>query len=330
MAVRGRLAFGQDPPRPGRGQREAKRIPWPTSLPDDLRCDVLDLRGVPALPWPNGLRCYDLLLAGSAIRSLPADLKVERKLDLANCRELTALPTGLTCGSLDVSGCVSLTELPEGLDVWFLNLQGCLGLRTWPQRATIRAGTLNLRDCASLNELPDYLGSLAALNLRGCVSLKRLPDNLEVTGPLEIARSGVVDGTGIPAPLMEQAQWRWMGVPIERRIVFEPGSITAAEILAERNAERRRVMIDRVGYTRFMREANAKVRDADRDAGGERQLLVIPLPDDEDLVTLSCHCPSTGNRYVIRVPPATKSCHAAAAWIAGFDDPNDYRPNKET
>jgi hypothetical protein len=30
------------------------------------------------------------------------------------------------------------------------------------------------------------------------------------------------------------------------------------------------------------------------------------------------------------VPPAMRTCHQAAAWIAGFDNPNDYRPILET
>ena len=70
--------------------------------------------------------------------------------------------------------------------------------------------------------------------------------------------------------------------------------------------------------------------DRDTDPGGPRELVRIKLPDDEDLVALSCFCPSTNRQYILRVPPETKTCHQAAAWIAGFDDPNDYRPLLET
>ena len=89
-------------------------------------------------------------------------------------------------------------------------------------------------------------------------------------------------------------------------------------------------MIERMGYTRFAREANAKVLDEDRDAGGKRQLLRIELQEDEPLVCLSCSCPSTARQYFLRVPPAMTSCHEAAAWIAGFDDASLYRPLVET
>jgi hypothetical protein len=41
-------------------------------------------------------------------------------------------------------------------------------------------------------------------------------------------------------------------------------------------------------------------------------------------------CPSTGRQYVLRVPPTMRSCRQAAAWIAGYDNPADYRPLAET
>jgi hypothetical protein len=34
--------------------------------------------------------------------------------------------------------------------------------------------------------------------------------------------------------------------------------------------------------------------------------------------------------YLIRVPPDTKSCRHAAAWIVGFDNPDDYHPIVKT
>ena len=80
----------------------------------------------------------------------------------------------------------------------------------------------------------------------------------------------------------------------------------------------------------FKAECGHTVRAKDEDAGGPRQLLRIELEGDEPLVGLACCCPSTGRQYFIRVPPATKTCHQAAAWIAGFDDPKLYKPALET
>jgi hypothetical protein len=79
-----------------------------------------------------------------------------------------------------------------------------------------------------------------------------------------------------------------------------------------------------------MKETQAEVLDNDMDPGGPRELLRVELPGDEPLVTLSCFCPSTGRQYFLRVPPDIGSCRQAGAWIAGFDDPDEYQPLQET
>jgi hypothetical protein len=117
---------------------------------------------------------------------------------------------------------------------------------------------------------------------------------------------------------------------VDERVAFRPQTITLDEILDQTNAERRRVLLDRFGMRRFIRQTKAEVLDEDRDAGGQRQLLRVDLKGDEPLVSLSCLCPSTGRQYFLRVPPQTKTCHQAAAWIAGFDDPDAYQPLVET
>ncbi len=59
-------------------------------------------------------------------------------------------------------------------------------------------------------------------------------------------------------------------------------------------------------------------------------LLLPAVQRDEDLVCVSLNCPSTGRRYVLRVPPAIDTCRRAAAWLAGFDNADDYAPVLET
>src|SRR5262249_10596758 len=112
---------------------------------------------------------------------------------------------------------------------------------------------------------------------------------------------------------------RWRGVPVTPQIAFFPETLHGPDILAERNVELRRVMIERVGFEKFLCEVKAEVLDTDRDPGGERKLLRILLEDDEAMVIVSVHCPSTGRQYLVRVPPATRTCHQAVAWTAGFD-----------
>jgi len=54
------------------------------------------------------------------------------------------------------------------------------------------------------------------------------------------------------------------------------------------------------------------------------------MEGDEPLVCLSLVCPSTGHQYLLRVPPTMQTCHQAAAWIAGFDQPDAYHPIAES
>ncbi|MBR8831099.1 MAG: hypothetical protein N5P05_003806 [Chroococcopsis gigantea SAG 12.99] len=101
------------------------------------------------------------------------------------------------------------------------------------------------------------------------------------------------------------------------------------DILFIENVELRRQLIEQIGYENFLQQVGGIIRDRDRDAGGERQLIYIPFDDDEPFMALKVTCPSTGQIHVLRVPPHMRRCHQAAAWIAGFDNPDDYRPALE-
>ena len=219
-----------------------------------------------------------------------------------------------------------LVELPEGLSTWFLDLTGCQRFATWPAKGVIHHGSLILRNCASLSRLPGWIGRLAHLDVAGCNQLAEIPDGISVSSWVDIGGARI---TSLP-PSLRGAALRWRGVRVDERIAFHPEELTAKDALAERNAEVRRVMIERMGYLRFAKEAQAKILNEDRDPGGPRQLLSIDLHEDEALVGLSCICPSTQRQYFLRVPPTMKTCCQAAAWVAGFDDPRLYHPQIET
>ena len=296
------------------------------SLPDGLEASSLDLSGCSALRelptrlrvrrinlsgctglerLPDGFACYEMEMRETSIDRLPDDLRVEYRLDLSGSRRLSALPRGVRTGVLILHDCTWLTALPEGLDVSFLDLAGCERLTYWPPSAAVKLGCLNVRGCRGLTALPNGLSNLAWLDL---------------------ADSGI----NVLPPALEAVPLRWRGVSVDERIAFHPETIITREVLYEQNAEKRRVLLERMGYERFMRQAHADVLDRDVDPGGARQLLRVALGEDEPLVCVSVRCPSTGRQYVNRVPPATRTCRQAAAWIAGFDDPNDYHPLKET
>ncbi len=308
-------------------EKSGRRIP--SRLPTRLTVDVFDMSGRQRPILPTHLSCYELNLSQTTITTLPDGVQVTSRLDLSGCERLERLPDGLTVGTLVLRSCTSLKRLPERLDVWFLDLTGCWAFETWPASAQIRGGRLQLRNCTALRSLPPYLNRLSALNVRDCPNLRSLPTGLVVTGWLDLGHSGLTDESLLP-PGLERSQLRWAGINVDRRVAFHPEEIRVDEVLQERNAERRRVMLDRYGYGRFLRDSQAELLDGDTDPGGPRQLMRVALAGDEDLVALSCYCPSTGRQYMIRVPPDTPTCHAAAAWIAGFDDPDDYRPIQET
>lgn len=296
-------------------------------LPDNLTVTRLTLDGCSALSvLPRGLRCDELSLRETRIKTLPGDLHVEYHLDLSRCEQLEELPVGLKVGSLVLRGCTSLRRLPEGLEVYFLDLSGCLNLMDFPEHGSIKFGRLNVSDCVRLSTLPDWLTQLAQLNISGCVNLTSLPENLQLTSSLDIANTAL---SSLP-PSLSNVQLRWHDVAITPRIAFEPETITAHEVLAERNAELRRVKMERMGYENFIEQAAPEILDQDVDPGGERRLLRVALTNDEPLVGLAVLCPSTGRRYLLRVPPNMRSCQQAAAWIAGFNNPAQYQPVAET
>ncbi|QEL17966.1 DUF6745 domain-containing protein [Limnoglobus roseus] len=295
-------------------------------LPADLRVRHLEIRDCPKLrTLPAGLACHELKAQSSALVELPDGLQVEFRLDLRGSTALVRLPRGLKIGTLILAGCTALDELPGWLEVTFLDLEGCTRLTGWPRGLVLHCGHLNLVRCTALTSLPP-VRDLARLDLRECSRITKLPAGLGVRSWLDVAGSGL---TNLPKSLAG-VRLRWRGVTVTERIAFRPETITADEILAEQNTEVRRVMLERVGFEWFFERAKAETLDADRDAGGERKLLRLDLPGDEPLVCLSMACPSTGRRYVLRVPPKTKSCRHAAAWMAGFDDPADYDPLIET
>ena len=302
-------------------------------LPSDLggvRTLVLD---GPRDPTPilhdlarRGVELYKLSLVGCQMTALPSGVRIAGELDCTNCTALTTLPDGLSVPTIRLAGCFSLERLPEGLSCHFLDLTDCTGIADWPAAGQIDVGRATLRGCGQLRSLPEWFGLLAQLDLRDCANLRELPKSLRITSWIDVAGTRI---RKLP-PSLDGVPLRWRGVSIDRRIAFDPETITAAEILEEVNAERRRVMLERMGYEAFLKEAEAKVLDCDTDPGGERRLFRVPMDGDEDLVCLSVLCPSTARQYVIRVPPATDTCHAAAAWIAGFDDPALYKPLVET
>lgn len=181
-------------------------------------------------------------------------------------------------------------------------------------------GHLDLSGALQLHNLPENL-TCESLDISDCVNLTSVSKGLHVTHWIELAGSGITS-----LPKGHGFVLRWRGVQVSDTIAFGSDSITGQDILNIENVELRRVLIERLGYETFLQQVGGLVRHRDRDAGGERQLICIPFEDDEPFMVLKVTCPSTGHIHILRVPPYMQSCHQAAAWIAGFDNPNDYEP----
>jgi hypothetical protein len=297
------------------------------SIPKQLRARRITLSG----NWNprhllDGISCFQLDLAGTSIPDLPADLRVEHRLDLEGCTSLKSLPDGFKVGCLSLRGCTALTRLPEGLQCYFLDISGCTEIADWPSRANVGVGRFACRGCLQLREIPPWLRSVAQLDLRDCVNIRSLPHDLQVGSWIDLAGTRI---RSLP-PQLKGVQIRWRGVAVDERIAFSPETITHDEILKEINAEKRRVLLERMGYDTFLEKAKAEILHEDRDAGGVRRLMRVEMKNDEALVCVSVLCPSTGRQYVIRVPPTMTTCHQAVAWVAGFDDADEYQPLAET
>jgi len=143
--------------------------------------------------------------------------------------------------------------------------------------------------------------------------------------------------------------WAWHGVRVSADIIEYPDTITVEAIDAEANAEIARVMVERYGLDRFLRDGKAKA--VGRDDWGTLWRRPMKGADPLVLVEVLNSTPEpdgSTKTYFLRVPPGfggtTKSIrvafdddargdvrtvartpHAAIAWTFGLT-PDEYRP----
>ena len=117
--------------------------------------------------------------------------------------------------------------------------------------------------------------------------------------------------------------YAWHGVTVDRDVIEAPDRITVAMIDKESNAERRRVMVERFGADRMVREGGAELIDAD--ATGKLWLRKMPFDywqrEPVVVVEVENSTPEAdGSRktYFLRVPPTTKTAREAVAWTFGM------------
>jgi hypothetical protein len=106
----------------------------------------------------------------------------------------------------------------------------------------------------------------------------------------------------------------WHGVRVPAHVILCPDAITLDEIETEQNQEIRRIMIERHGWQKYLKAANATVKDRRRnDIEGTSEAL---MATDKNTV-LVCACPSTGRVYALEVPNTITTCAAAQEFLSG-------------
>jgi len=114
------------------------------------------------------------------------------------------------------------------------------------------------------------------------------------------------------------------GIKVSRNLYEEnPDKWDGYEVLKVPNAQLRCSLLSRMGYDRLIEKVRPRIIESSADGG---ELLEIDTPAtgnnhrgiDKILRMIKVICPSTGQSYVLRVPPAIDSFEQARQWTFGL------------
>ena len=112
--------------------------------------------------------------------------------------------------------------------------------------------------------------------------------------------------------------YHWHGVSVPLQVIEFPETITAKQIQDEKNAEVQRIMIERVGAGKYLRESGAKLIDMDSltlEGSAPRALM----EDKTGNRWLTGTDGSTARVYTMAVPREAQTCAEAHRMISGLD-----------
>ena len=106
-------------------------------------------------------------------------------------------------------------------------------------------------------------------------------------------------------------------------------SLTAQVALKEQNIEQRRAACEILGWSRILKELDAKTIDHDNDPQiGDLVEVALPdLPQRAKFLRVQC---GTGREFAIGIPPHIESSLEAQAWIVGLDTKDFLKPEVRT
>jgi hypothetical protein len=101
---------------------------------------------------------------------------------------------------------------------------------------------------------------------------------------------------------------------VDEQVVLRPETQTAGQIRRERNAETKRIRIERFGWGCYLAEVGAVVIDRRRNDIEATRETLFRTPDRAKI--LVCACPSTARVYALAVPRDVRTCERAQAWLS--------------
>lgn len=111
------------------------------------------------------------------------------------------------------------------------------------------------------------------------------------------------------------------GVQIFQPLIVEhPEQITVQMVDEEADLEVKRIMIERMGYKKYLHESGAKLVDMDGGLGLEGSACRSLMEDKHGFKFLVGTDGSTARVYIMNVPREAKTCVEAHSMIAGFDE----------
>jgi hypothetical protein len=200
-----------------------------------------------------------------------------------------------------------------------------LGLPVWRQRAQ---RTDRTADVERRLELARAVGAWWALD--GLALVCERPRTLAID-----ERGRLHSDVGPAAAWADGfAVWAQHGVMVPDWVVLDPGRITVEGIDDEDNAEVRRVMIERFGAERLIREGGAKLEHEDetgrlwsrrlRNQGWREEPVVMV-----EVVNSTPEPDGSRKTYHLRVPPTMRTARQAVAWTFAMGSA-DYSPVHQT
>jgi hypothetical protein len=122
-----------------------------------------------------------------------------------------------------------------------------------------------------------------------------------------------------------QEKYYLSGVPVSRQIYEgDPAKWNGYDVLKVPNAQLRCSLLNKMGYDKLLSKVKCNVIDKAADGG---QLIEVDTQVTEDfhgvdrlIRMLKVICPSTGQAYVLRVPPAIASYDQARQWTFGMTE----------